>query len=101
MKADMKNMETPQEGKELKESALTDVAGGGGHPWDPDRSSKCWYEHNGGSEMRDGAYRKKCRAPACVALANIFGGEGTGWYMCKCHGTERCIDGWHYEGGDW
>ena len=90
-----------QKTEELREEDLAHVSGGGGHPWDPERSRECWFIANGGSEMRDGAYRKKCRAFACVALANIFGHEGTGWYMCSCHGTEKCVDGWHYESGDW
>ena len=86
--------------EKLREEDLEAVSGGGGHPWDPESSSECWFTSNGGSEMRDGAYRKKCRAFACVALTTVRG-QGTGWFMCRCHGSDRCVDGWHYENCDW
>ena len=82
---------------ELNEEDLEAAAGGeqGHFPSNPIISSECWFKHNGGSEMRNGAYRKKCQAFACTAL--VFGGEFTAWYRCPCWGSGKCIDGWHYE----
>ena len=80
MKEDVKNMETPREGKELKESALTDVAGGGGGV-----TGGCWfkYKEGGQTRTRNGRTEAEC------------GSSCFGFVPCGCYNTAHCVDKWH------
>ena len=79
-KEEMKNTETPQEGKELKEGELTDVAGGGGRV-----TGGCWfkYKEGGQTRTRNGRLEAECDS-SCF-----------GFVPCGCHGTAHCVDKWH------
>jgi len=85
------------ENNELNEESLKEVAGGGdGRPSDP-QTSGCWFHAVGEAVYRDGARRKKCNQFSCRTLSSV--GDYYSWYICKCHGTDLCINSWHYEAG--
>jgi len=80
--------------EKLDESELETVAGG----IPQYRSSECWFTGSGGSEHRDGAWRKRCTT-TCTVI-----GFGGGWdftdfgsHTCKCHGTNTCKANWHID----
>ena len=77
-------------GKELAAEKLENIVGGGGFI-NPDKEH-CWFHAGSEPEYRDGALRKKCNQFACEAWSF----ERTGFYLCKCWGEHRCINGWHY-----
>ncbi|MCL2111981.1 MAG: hypothetical protein FWH32_07035 [Clostridiales bacterium] len=84
---------------ELNETELENATGGadpGVTPGNP-KISGCWFKADGGSEMRNGAYRKKCQAFACKTLVGDAG--YLRWHQCGCWGSDRCIDSWHHERG--
>jgi len=86
--------------EELGEEELAEVAGGGGKLFDPDNpiiSRQCWASMPGGSEYRDGMWRKYCKQFVCKAFSD--GPEGARWYQCKCWGTDKCKSAWHYDAG--
>ena len=86
--------------EKLSESELEKVSGGS----DADvmgvtRSKDCFFYGSGNPEMRDGAMRKYCRQFACVMLFSLPGERNLKWWRCRCWGTDKCVDNWHYEAG--
>jgi len=87
--------------KRIGEEDLEEVSGGGPYGTPPGGGNSfvadCWFYGPGGSEHRDGMWRKRCRAAACGATRS--GAQGYGRYTCKCWGTNRCVNNWHNDAG--
>jgi len=83
----------------IAEEELEGVAGGaddrpGYTDCNPIRSLDCWKTLNGGSEHRDGRWRKKCRTVNACRIQIV-----SAWYCCKCWETNACIGTWHVDSG--
>jgi len=80
--------------KELNEEELEEVAGGNPEEY---RSKDCWFYASGSAEYKHGMWRKRCRQFSCSA--RVKGESGWGRYTCRCWGTNKCTDYWHYDAG--
>ena len=92
-----KSIDAKNESKELAPEELDNVSGGLGVPWDPGISG-CWcHAFSEARENRNGHMRKKCNQFACKAFIQRTPLTSSYWALCKCWGTDRCVDNWHYE----
>ena len=90
--------------QKISEEELKDVAGGneigddetGGETLEEsNRSTICFGDLNKSKEeFRDGAFRNQCQNWICTRAK-----YGKGWLLCRCHGTDTCINYWHTSSG--
>ena len=96
-KEDLKNSrsQSGSESGEIGEEELENVTGGlfwnEGNIGNPRRSSRCARTMSDQRELRNGRTRNRCTTRSC----NWAGGNNTGWYHCRCWGTDFCVDRWH------
>ena len=71
----------------LTEAELADVSGGGsgGQITNPKKSKNCFFVRN---TNNDGVTRSKCQRLICTKLDD-------GWWICRCWGTDACVDRMH------
>ena len=79
------------ENNEISNDDLEEVSGGIDPGYDNPVVSGCWFHAYGPIERRNGALRRRCNQFACKAIP----WESRLWHVCKCHGTDRCVNNWH------
>ena len=55
----------------------------------------CWFYAKNKAENHNGVMRKRCNQYKCKALIV----DDAKWHQCRCWGTNKCVDNWHYAEG--